>query len=302
MRATMGLVAAAVVVAAAADPAADPAADATLETYPAPTPTFPKGPFGVAVSQGAAAPRDSFVYVTQQGGRAQSWTTFSFEGGAATVAVTPAKNWTTVALRPLSLGLRAQRRGDAAVFTVAAAPAKVILEFDGDATHALAVFGDPLPPPAPKNGTHAVVFGPGVHDIGQGYAVPAGMTVHIAGGAWVRGTLSGHRATNAVIEGRGVLSGERLKHPPKATDELAMLNLCGSHITVRGIHIVNPPTYMVNINPYWTMCFGRRALVDNVKAISWYGTGDGIMVGPDSVVRDSYGECSNGRLGHFCRL
>ena len=45
------------------------------------------------------------------------------------------------------------------------------------------------------------------------------------------------------------------------------------------------------------MCFGRRALVDNVKAISWYGTGDGIMVGPDSVVRDSYGECSNGRLG-----
>ena len=136
------------------------------------------------------------------------------------------------------------------MFTVAAAPAKVILEFDGDATHTLAVFGDPLPPPAPKNGTHAVVFGPGVHDIGQGYEVPAGMTVHIAGGAWVRGTLSGHRATNAVIEGRGVLSGERLKHPPKATDELAMLNLCGSHITVRGIHIVNPPTYMVNINPY----------------------------------------------------
>ena len=92
MRATMGLVAAAVVAAAAADPAADPAADATLETYPAPTPTFPAGPFGVAVSplQGEAAARDSFVYVTQQGGRAQSWTTFSFEGGAATVAVTPA--------------------------------------------------------------------------------------------------------------------------------------------------------------------------------------------------------------------
>ena len=50
------------------------------------------------------------------------------------------------------------------------------------------------------------------------------------------------------------------------------------------------------------MCFGRRALVDNVKAISWYGTGDGIMVGPDSVVRDSYGECSNGRLGHLATL
>ena len=267
------------------------AAGAKLEVYPAPTPDFSTGPFTVAVSQQvgtARPPADSFVYITQQGGRAQSWTTFSFEGGAATVAVTPAKNWTTCVLRPLSLGLTAQRRGDAAVFTVPAAPAKVIVELDGDVNHALAVFGDPLPPPAPKNGTHSVTFGPGVHDIGQNYAVPRGMTVHIAGGAWVRGTLSGRSAHDAIIEGRGVLSGEKLKHPPKATDALAMLNLCGSGITVRGIHIVNPPTYMVNINPYWTMCFGRNALVDNVKAISWYGTGDGVMVGPDSVVRDSY--------------
>ena len=262
------------------------AAGAKLEVYPAPTPDFSTGPFTVAVSQQvgtARPPADSFVYITQQGGRAQSWTTFSFEGGAATVAVTPAKNWTTCVLRPLSLGLTAQRRGDAAVFTVPAAPAKVIVELDGDVNHALAVFGDPLPPPAPKNGTHSVTFGPGVHDIGQNYAVPRGMTVHIAGGAWVRGTLSGRSAHDAIIEGRGVLSGEKLKHPPKATDALAMLNLCGSGITVRGIHIVNPPTYMVNINPYWTMCFGRNALVDNVKAISWYGTGDGVMVGPDSV-------------------
>jgi hypothetical protein len=260
-----------------------------LETYPAPAPNFPTGPFTVAVAQGTAVPQDSFVYITQQGGRAQSWTTFSFEGGAATVAVTPAKNWSTCVLRPLSLGLSAQRRGDAAVFTVpAGAPAKVIAEFGGDVDHTLAVFGDPLPPAAPTNGTRAVTFGPGVHDIGQNYAVRRGMTVHIAGGAWVRGTLSGRSAHGATIEGRGVLSGERLKHPPKATDDLAMLNLCGSGITVRGIHIVNPPTYMVNINPYWTMCFGRNALVDNVKAISWYGTGDGVMVGPDSVVRDSY--------------
>ena len=98
----------------------------------------------------------------------------------------------------------------------------------------------------------------------------------------------GRSANDAVIEGRGVLSGDKLKHPPQATDALAMLNLCGSHITVRGIHIVNPPTYMVNINPCWTMCYGGHALVDNVKAISWFGTGDGIMVGPDSHVRDSY--------------
>ena len=40
----------------------------------------------------------------------------------------------------------------------------------------------------------------------------------------------GRSANDAVIEGRGVLSGEKLMHPPQTTDDLAMLNLCGSRI------------------------------------------------------------------------
>ena len=87
------------------------ATGAKLETYPAPAADLPTGPFTVAVAQGAAPAQGSFVYITQQGGRAQSWTTFSFEGGVATVAVTPSKNWTTCVLRPLSLGLTPRRRG-----------------------------------------------------------------------------------------------------------------------------------------------------------------------------------------------
>ena len=106
------------------------ATGAKLETYPAPAADLPTGPFTVAVAQGAAPAQGSFVYITQQGGRAQSWTTFSFEGGAATVAVTPSKNWTTCVLRPLSLGLTPRWRGGVAVFTVPTAPAKVIVEHD----------------------------------------------------------------------------------------------------------------------------------------------------------------------------
>eukprot|EP01043_Picozoa_sp_COSAG02_P082289 COSAG02_NODE_20552_length_826_cov_0.852820_1_plen_140_part_10 len=123
------------------------AAQPVLEVYPAPAPGFPKGPFTVTVSQQAAGessagPRDSFVYMTQQGGRSQSFTTFSFEGGAVTVAVTPtAKNWTSCVLRPVSLGLTAQRGpGGATVFSIPAAPAKVIVEFESDVSNTLAVF------------------------------------------------------------------------------------------------------------------------------------------------------------------
>ena len=126
-------------------------AGAQLETYPAPTANFPSGPFTVSVSQsegtkGEAAAQDSFVYVTKQGGLSQSWTTFSYAGATATVAVTPAMNWSTWVLRPLSLGLVARRQGSAVVFAlpISAAPAKVIVEFDGAVNNALAIFGDPL--------------------------------------------------------------------------------------------------------------------------------------------------------------
>jgi len=267
---------------------------ATLVTYPAPSATFPSGPFNISVTEGAGTPQTSFVYHSAspsngpgaQKGKSMSWSTFSF-AGTVSVAVTPQKNWTNVVLRPTSLGLTASRVGDAAVFSLAQ-QTKVIVEFDGDTKDSLIVFGDDLEEHLPlREGD--IEFGPGVHDINQSFTVPKGARVHLAGGAWVRGTLASKAAAHgATIEGRGVLSGELLAHPSSATDALAMLNLCGNDITVRGLTIVNPPTYMVNLNPYWKGCIEQRSLVENVKAMGWHYTSDGIMVGRNSIVQDCY--------------
>lgn len=217
-----------------------------------------------------------------------SWTTFSFDG-LVSVTVRPKRTWKKVLLRPASMGLTTKRVGDAVVFSLKE-PTKVVVEFDGDTKDSLMVFAEELEKQsALREGD--IHFGPGVHDINQSYPVPKGAKVYLAGGAWVRGTFASkvfEPATGAIIEGRGVLSGEKLAHPSQATDALAMLNLCGDDITVRGITIVNPPTYMVNINPYWTLCFGKRALVENVKAMGWHYTSDGIMIGRDSIVRDCF--------------
>jgi len=275
-----------------------PLMSATLVTYPAPSSSFPNGPYYVGVTQGSQqAQISSFVYysaapadgpATQQG-RSMSWTTFSFNG-TVTVTVSPwtkmIPSWSKVVLRPTSLGLTATHVKGAAVFTLTQ-PAKVVVEFDGYTNNSIMVFAHELEEQKPlRDGD--IEFAAGVHDIGQGFNVPSGARVHLAGGAWVRGTLSSSSANGVVIEGRGVLSGDKLAHPSSATDALAMVNLCGNDIVVRGITVVNPPTYLVNLNPYWKGCYQTRSLVEDVKALGWHYTTDGIMVGRDSTVRDNF--------------
>ena len=57
---------------------------------------------------------------------------------------------------------------------------------------------------------------------------------------------------------------------------------------------------MLELNAFWHRgCSGTGALVENVKAIGWYFTTDGIMVGRDSVVRDSFVKCNDDSLKVF---
>lgn len=273
-----------------------PSQGATLVTYYAPTQSFPSGPFSVIVSQKSSTPQTSFVYHSvapsdgpnPQLGKSVSWTTFSFEGSVR-VSVTLPKNasWSKCVIRPVKLGVSVSRDGAAAVFTLTK-PAKVVVEFDGDTTDSLLVFADAL---EKSNGmeSRTLYFEPGIHDIGQQHGISAGNIVYIAGGAWVRGTFfNKDDATGVVIHGRGVLSGEKISHPPQCSDTKAMITLCGDDVTISGITVINPPTYLINVNPYWLKCTGRRAIIENVKLWGWHYTSDGIMVGRDSHVHDSF--------------
>ena len=220
---------------------------------------------------------------------------------------------------------------------VAGRPVHLSVEFDGDLTHALLVFANPpdtsgklrslrhgrrssrhADPNYPnyddddvhQDGDHVmndrniITFRPGLHDIGVGQlALRPNTTVRIEAGAWVRGTLSTH-GTNIdgiTVEGRGVLDGGLVAHPPKCTDRLAMVNLCGSDIAVRDITVINAPTYLVEVNAFWQpLCRGgSRTLVENVKLLAWHYTSDGIMVGRDAVVRDNFIKCNDDSLKVF---
>jgi len=270
-----------------------------LEVYPAPSSSFPHGPFTVLVDQGKYNSRSSFVYESKapgnapdaQKGKTASWTTFAFTGSVV-VHVEPHSPWSVAVVRPLSLGISVCRFVNAAVFTLTQ-PGHVEVEFDGNTQHSMMIFGEG--PEAEEDKSADIVFGPGEHDVGT-FVVDASTSIRLEGGAWVRGQFltkaagdSWWREKSGIkIVGRGVLSGENIPHPNEATDSKAMLGLCGDDITIKGITIVNPPTYMVNINPYWLGCGGTRALVEGVKAMGWHFTTDGIMVGRDSTVRGNF--------------
>eukprot|EP00035_Acanthoeca_spectabilis_P034741 m.30776 g.30776 ORF g.30776 m.30776 type:complete len:489 (+) comp6836_c0_seq2:56-1522(+) len=250
----------------------------------------------------SAAPSDA---PEPQRGKTVSWVSFDATIGVPVqIKVEPDLPWQACIVRPLSLGIRPTRgENNSAVFTLIT-PSQISVEFD-DSTDPLLVFSNPpsplVPRDTPGNGP-VITFGPGLHDIGAGYVVPPNATVHLAAGAWVRGTLTTHgrRASGITVEGRGVLDGSLIPHPATATDALALINLCGDGITVRGVTLVNAPTYLLQVNAFWQPgCDGSGTVVENVKLIAWHYTSDGIMVGRDSVVRDNFIKCNDDALKLF---
>ena len=150
-----------------------------------------------------------------QRGKSVSWVSFDAAGSVAvTVAPRGGLVWQSCTVRPLSLGIAPTRTANGNASFSVSPGTKVSVEFntaehpDLGSNHPLLLFSnlpDPAAPPPPS----AFVFGPGLHDVGVGYRIPAGTVVHLAAGAWVRGTFTtdGVRANGITIQGRGVLYG-----------------------------------------------------------------------------------------------
>lgn len=179
--------------------------------------------------------------------------------------------------------------------------AKAWMIVNGDWDNPVMVFADPLKDAIPALPTDSFVskaanpvaqsgkvlyFGPGVWTIEELYPVQSGARIYLDAGAWVKGTFDLRNVSDVVIQGPGILSGERvLAETVQAmpTFEQQLENAMfyggipdavayGNH--VRGITVVLAPFYGASgcIN-HW---FG-------VKMLSpWVYNCDGIKSQPDS--------------------
>ena len=257
-----------------------------------------------------------------------AWTSFSF-AGSVTVQVTNKQAFSSARILPSSAHIIPVVRGHSVSFTTDR-PGQFAVDFcatgatctesnDTDITNPMLVFANPLearppdpasakvlvvepglsvpsgnPVPALGAGQTTLYFGPGIYDLGlKPLAVASHERVYLAAGAYVKGFLAfSFGASDAVIDGRGILSGERL---PKSRC-IATVAGCPDMVEatgpvqglrVEGITFIQSPFYNISLNG------GSGNVVDNVKVIAWLGNSDGIQAGfgsadTGSVIENSF--------------
>ncbi len=93
-----------------------------------------------------------------------------------------------------------------------------------------------------------IVFSAGIHYISAQTRIPNNTRVYIAGGAYVFGSFTtAHVAKNVTVDGRGVISGSFIPNGDSGSlirDQLTLVNLCGTGMTISGIAAVDAPSYL----------------------------------------------------------
>jgi hypothetical protein len=120
----------------------------------------------------------------------------------------------------------------------------------------------------PKGRT--IYFAPGVHYLEEcSMRIPSDTNIYIAGGAIIVGTFIISKVKNVRVSGRGVLY---LANFERFSGLNALRISHAENITIKGIHIINPPHYSVYIGA------SENILIEDTKTFSCEGWSDGIDI------------------------
>jgi hypothetical protein len=254
-----------------------------VATYPRPDGIVGSEHYRVSVTQGGRT-QPSFVYAVNAQWKSNrskdtAWTTFSFDG-RVTVQVTKLRGtFSRCRVLPSSRGITPQITGNSVCFDLDR-PAKLAVEFDESIEHPLLIFADPPERDLPRRDDPNVVwFAPGVHELAEPLEAKAGQTIYLAGGAYVKGRVTGRDASKVRVIGRGVLSGENF---PKGGAHL--LHLRGwktREALIEGVTLINSPHFNI-------VAEGFQNTVRNVKMIGWWFSTDGVDAGGRGCVEDCF--------------
>lgn len=188
-----------------------------------------------------------------------SMATFDFDGRVE-VKVTYNKGKVDSAkIRPLSYGIPFRTKGRSMFFTLER-PCNLSVEVNGDIFHNLHLFANPMETDVPdKNDPNVMYFGAGLHEPENGEVrVPSGKTLYLAGGAVLKGRVLIEDVHDVKLIGRGIID----------------------YKVKGGIRIANSRNVLVE-GIATTQCAtggSEGVTIRNVKAISYYGWGDGMNV------------------------
>jgi hypothetical protein len=276
-----------------------------LLTYTAPVGAIESTDFTVRVRQGQGEWKELFcyrVYVDMHNVRHASMVYFDCSGPVEIEVVKNEGEVREAAIRPLSAGLDYISNGNRITFTLDR-PRNLSLEVNGDRFHNLHLFANPLEENVPdladpdvitiRPGNHrtedllqristphseeglekqpeVMYFEPGMHILEPAQlSIPSGITVYIAGGAVVVGSMKCENVHDVTIRGRGLLY---MSDFEKTTYYRGVQIDYSRNIAIEGIIMVDPPSSTVNIGQ------SEHIFIRNIKTFSTRGWTDGIDV------------------------
>jgi len=238
-----------------------------LVTYPAPDDALLNDAFTVEVRIPGQEWQQIPVYLTQVDEvvnakhtvRNSSVAFFDFSEHVEVQVVHTSGAVHNVRIRPLSYGIKADVVLDTVRFSLDQ-PRNLSVEVNGDIFGNLHLFANPILSDRPNpDDPNVIYFGPGIHTFDNDrFVIPSGKTVYVDGGAVLRGQLSIRNARDVKIIGRGMVE----------------------HTVKMGIEIANSTNVLVE-GLFTTQCAtggSDSVTIRNVKAISYYGWGDGMNV------------------------
>lgn len=243
------------------------AAHKTLLTYPAPNGAELNDEFSVDVKQGDGkylSVSPYLVKVDKMTGTNHQVTTssvgsFDFEGEVEVRVKYNKGKINTARIRPLSYGIKPMVDGDVLTFRLSR-PRNLSVEVNGDIYHNIQIFANPMEKVSYKKSSRSVIyFAPGIHSCkGDGWKIPSGKTVYVAGGAVLRNRLIIDSVSDVKVLGRGIIDysvreGVRIR--------------CARNVSVEGLLMTQIPVGN-----------SSNVHISNVKVISYYGWGDGMNV------------------------
>ena len=200
---------------------------------------------------------------------------FDFEGRVKIDIKSVETKVESVVVRPLSLGIKPEIKGDNIFFELDQ-PAKLTIEVNGNIKRAIHIFANPLEKNAPKKGdANVIYFGPGIHKVGR-IPVESNQTVYISGGAVIYGCIKAENLENLKIAGRGIIDGSVYDRWVDTTVPIDLRNCKNS--SVEGIVLLDPAAWTLNIFE----C--QNIDIDDVKIISARSNSDGITIQSSSDV------------------
>lgn len=217
-----------------------------------------------------------------------------------------------VVIRPLSQAIPFTVEAGCIQFTLNQ-PCKLSIEVNGDRFGNLHLFANPLEvsPPQPHDagvhliqpaihrsediyqmtGTpdggdgqhpHILYFAPGMHYIEETLIrIPSNVTVYVAGGAVIMGSLVCDKVENVTIRGRGIID---LSEFHRYSAFRGIRILFSANVSVEGLIVLDPPHYSIYIGQ------SKDVHISNFKAFSTRGWCDGIdmMASSDIEIQDVF--------------